>query len=184
MARPRKNAEKAAAVQPVAARKGTRKRKTRVGNVRNLILKALASGSKTRPALQKATGASYNALIMHLATLRQEKAVEMDSSNRLVSLVGGATSADTARPAKKPATKAASKPPASTLPQLASESPVVGYSPRHLNEALDALTARFKPIAAVDEKVLVLDQLAVQIGGPVGHVLSAIKADLQRLSHG
>jgi DNA-binding transcriptional ArsR family regulator len=184
--------KKAAAVPkstktPVAPVKAPRKK--RVGNVRALILKALGSGAKTRPVLQKSSGASYNALVMHLSKLRDEGIVETDSSNRLISLAAAKTATATATANTETAAKVKAAPapktatPANTLPQLASETAqVAGYSPRVLNEALDALASRFKPIPALDEKLLVLDQLTVQIGGPIGHVLASIKADLLVLS--
>lgn len=168
--------------KPVPAVKTARKK--RVGNVRGLILKSLASGPKTRAALQKSSNASYNALVMHLTRLREEGVVETDASNRLISLTAAGSAAQAgAAPKARASTRSAA--PSTTLPQLARETPLVaGYSPRALNEALDALAARFKPIPALDEKVLVLDQLAEQIGGPVGHVLGSIKTDLLRLSAG
>ncbi len=179
----RSKPKKIAAVTKKAplSKKPIKLRKKRVGNVRGLILKALASGAKTRPNLQKASGASYNALVMHLTRLREEGVVSVDASNRLISLID-AKPAEAAKP--EPKTKPPAKAEATTtLPALAKEAALVaGYSPRVLNEALDALAARFKPIPALDEKLLVLDQLAEQIGGPIAHVLGSIKGDLVRFS--
>ncbi len=180
--------KKAVATKSVAAKKPLAKtpRKKRVGNVRALILKSLASGAKTRAALLKSSGASYNALVMHLSKLREENIVVTDAGNRLISLVGSPApivEATVVTAKRKSPVKAAAPTPATTLPQLASETALVaGYSPRVLNEALDALAVRFKPVTALDEKLLVLDQLNTQIGGPIGHVLASIKADLLRFS--
>ncbi len=153
-----------------SGKKATRKK--RVGNVRALILKALNSGAKTRSALQNSTGASYNALVTHLTRLRAEGVVKVDGANRLIALAADAAGAE------KPDARTGK-----TLPLLSSEKALVaGYSPRVLNEALDAFNHRLKPIHSFDEKVLVLDQLSGQIGGAIGEVLGSIKADLMRIS--
>jgi hypothetical protein len=178
--------KKAVAKKSIAAKKPLAKiRKKRVGNVRELILKALASGAKTRSALLKSSGASYNALVMHLSKLREESIVVTDAGNRLISLVASPAPVveATVVTAKRKSPAKAAETPAASLPQLASATALVaGYSPRVLNEALDALAVRFKPISALDEKLLVLDQLTTQIGGPIGHVLASIKTDLLRFS--
>lgn len=162
-------------------------RKPRVANVRGLIIQSLGKGSQSRAALLKATGASYNGLVLHLSKLKAEGIVTLDASNRIVSL------ADTGLVAKKRGSAKAS--PKATAALEASQvihplSPLetpsgrmpVGYSSDALREALAHVLGRITPVDRLDEKQLVLEQLARQIGGPIAVVLNAIKVDLEQRS--
>jgi hypothetical protein len=180
---PRKVISKKAKAVPLASTV-KKTRKARVNNVRELVIKALKSGSKSRPALQKATGASYNGLVMHLSKLKDEGLVAFDASNRIVSLVGSPVTASkaTTKSAKKPETAAVEKAPSTALAVVETPAALVpvSYAATVLKDALDQFMERIKPIEALDDKVLVLDHLAGQLGGAIAVVLSDIKSDLLR----
>jgi hypothetical protein len=54
--------------------------------------------------------------------------------------------------------------------------------PQELHEALSAVTFRLSPVARLQEKLVVLDQLARNMPAPVAEVLRSVIDDVARLT--
>ncbi len=159
---------------PVVAAKPVTKR-LRATDVSALILDALSSGPKSRPQLQAAAGCATSSLYRHLSILHTNKQIVVKDRRAPIELA-------------KPASVAA-KVPEPKLPVLAAKpanavvaAPV--YVAGALHDALQAVSHRFEAPSHIGEKLHTLEQLSKSMPAAIADVLTAIHADLLRLSPG
>ncbi|MDB5988231.1 MAG: transcriptional regulator [Nevskia sp.] len=160
---------------PVAPKKATR-RKRQTG-VRARILAILAAGPITNSELQRKGRFTPSAQYLHLKALRQQGVLDSKRNGRSVTLrlKGKAHSRSVEEPIDAVVVQ--------ETPRRATSSALVParMSPE-LHEALNAVAFRLRPVERVEEKLLVLDQLARSMPPTVSGVLHAVMADLVKLS--
>lgn len=153
-------------------------RRKRQSGVRGRILKILAAGPITGPELLKRGKFSPAALYLNLKAMRAEGLVESQRHGRSVTigLAQGAAAAAESAPiegevvAEQPRAKSGG----SAL--------VPAMIPQDLHEALNAVAFRLSPVARVQEKLVVLDQLARSMPAPVAEVLRSVIDDVAKLT--
>ncbi|GAC1620388.1 MAG: hypothetical protein NVS9B10_02070 [Nevskia sp.] len=157
-----------------------KKSRTRVGNVRGLILELLASGPMSSSALVAQGKFSPASVFLNMKSLKQEGRVTAARNGRevLFSLAGAAGAA--APTAAKPPKKAVKGKPVKT--PSSSHGLVLAYVPSELHSALSGLTHRLAPVEGLAEKLNVLDTLRGTLPAPIAAVLAAVASDLQRMA--
>lgn len=160
-------------------------RRKRQSGVRGRILDMLADGPALAQDILDKGGFSPASLYLNLKALKNEGAVDTQRDGRSVRyfLTGQAPAAsegsDEAGTAVAAPKKRGRKPGSGKKGKAAAATP---KAPNDLRDALGVLTARLAPIDNVNEKLLVLGQLAGSLPGPVSKVLNAVIDDLSRLS--
>ncbi len=153
-------------------------RRKRQSGVRGRIVEMLGTGPLLAQDILERGGFSPASLYLNLKALKAEGVVDTTREGRSVRYTLTGDSASEASPAavasepktrKKAGRKAGSKNVAK---------PAVG----DLKGALGVLMARLAPIDKVDEKLMVLEQLAGSLPGPVSGILKSVIDDLSRLS--
>lgn len=144
-------------------------RRKRQGGVRGSIVEMLGSGALLTQELLDQGGFSPASLYLNLKALKADGLVDTAREGRSVRylLTGASAAPVTHSPGKrgrKPGAKATAAP------------------ADDLQSALGVLMTRLAPIDKVDEKLMVLGQLANSLPGPVAGVLKAVIDDLGRLS--
>lgn len=172
----RSKAKLAKPARPAAAAKAPR-RKRQTG-VRRRILKILGAGAVTGPELLKKGRFSPAALYLNLKALRDEGLIDSQRTGRSVVLrlkhgskaeeepIEGVVVSDH-QPKAKP---------------RASSALVPALIPQELHEALSAVTFRLSPVQRVEEKLVVLEQLARNMPAAVSDVLRSVMEDVAKLS--
>ena len=150
--------------------------RTRTGEVPARILEALASGPKSRSQLQAAAGCSPASLYLHLKALNARGQIVVVGRRAPIALAK--PSAATTGP-KEPALPVLKSKPVTAAMVAA---PVYVAGPLH--DALEAVAQRFEAPERIGEKLHTLEQLAKTLPTAVADVLTAIHADLLRLSPG
>lgn len=150
---------------------GHRKKRKRLSGVRGRVLELLGSGPMSSAELVSAGGFSAASLYLNLKSLKKDGLVDTRREGRRVILAlasgASASAASTAR---------ASKTVRKTVPAA-----VPAYVPRDLAQALESLSHRLSPIARLDDKLLVLQQLSRALQQPVADLLQDIVLDLKRI---
>lgn len=152
-------------------------RRKRQSGVRGRIVEMLSTGPMLAQDILERGGFSPASLYLNLKALKSEGVVDTAREGRSVryTLTGAVASegsvvvAPEVKIRKKPGRKAGSKNVAA---------PAAG----DLKGALGVLMARLAPIDKVDEKLMVLNQLAGSLPGPVSSILKSVIDDLSRLS--
>lgn len=151
-------------------------RRKRQSGVRGRIVEMLGTGPMLAQDILERGGFSPASLYLNLKALKAENVVDTTREGRSVryTLTGAAGEgapavASEGKSRKKPGRKAGSKKAAA---------PAAG----DLKGALGVLMARLAPIDKVDEKLMVLNQLAGSLPGPVSGILKSVIDDLSRLS--
>lgn len=152
-------------------------RRKRQSGVRGRIVEMLGTGPMLAQDILERGGFSPASLYLNLKALKSEGVVDTTREGRSVryTLNGAAASeasvvvAPEGKIRKKPSRKPGSK---------KVVAPVAG----DLKGALGVLMARLAPIDKVDEKLMVLNQLAGSLPGPVSSILKSVIDDLSRLS--
>jgi len=157
--------------------KATRKVRTRLTGVRGRVLNLLAAGPMTSAELVAKGGFSAASLYLNMKALKKDGMVTATRNGRSVSisLIKTASSSAPIEGEIIAAPKASTK---STSVAL-----VPAYAAHDLHVALNDIAVRFAPITRVQDKLLVLEQLARNLPGPVSAVLKEIMGDLARLGH-
>lgn len=156
---------------PAPSRPPARKRRT---GVRGRILELLQSGARTRSDLVRKGGFSAASLYLNLKALKKEGRVVTTRHGRSVLIaLADAPHAAIEGVVLPVMPKAATK---------TGRTVVAAYVPRELHEALESLQQRLAPVERSEEKLLVLEQLALTLPAPIAAVLQDIMADLARLS--
>ena len=159
------------AVAPVTAKRTH----ARAGEVPARILEALASGPKSRPQLQAAAGCSIASLYLHLKALHAHGQIAIAGRRAPIALAK--PSATTTGPKERALPVLKPKPATAMI-----AAPVYVAGPLH--DALEAVAHRFEAPERIGEKLHTLEQLAKTLPTAVAEVLTAIHADLLRLSPG
>ncbi|WP_292999783.1 helix-turn-helix domain-containing protein [Nevskia sp.] len=159
-------------------------RRKRQSGVRGRILDMLADGPALAQDILDKGGFSPASLYLNLKALKNEGAVDTQRDGRAVRyfLTGQAPAAaegSDEEGAAAPAPKKRGRKPGSGKKGKTAAAP---KAPNDLRDALGVLTARLAPIDNVNEKLLVLGQLAGSLPGPVSKVLNSVIDDLSRLS--
>jgi len=154
---------------------GTIRRKRQSG-VRERLLALLAAGPATNSELLKNGKFTPSALYLHLKALRQQGVVQSKRVGRSVTLS-----------LKTKAHKRVVEEPIDAVvvqetPRVASSALVPARMSPELHEALNAVAFRLRPVAKVEQKLMVLDQLARSMPAAVSGVLHAVMEDLVKLS--
>ncbi|WP_273454663.1 ArsR/SmtB family transcription factor [Nevskia ramosa] len=141
----------------------------------------LGTGPMLAQDILERGGFSPASLYLNLKALKSEGVVDTTREGRSVryTLTGAAAAASEGsvvvasegKIRKKPGRKAGSK-------NKNAAAPAAG----DLKGALGVLMARLAPIDKVDEKLMVLNQLAGSLPGPVSSILKSVIDDLSRLS--
>lgn len=153
---------------------GDKKRGAR-GHVRAAILDSLATGPKTGKQLRKAGRFSAASFYLNVKQLENEGRIVLGGRGLPIRLAGGAPVAPDAKVAKS-LVPAAKLKPASRLAVMTE------YVSGDLQDALEAVSARFVAPDRIGEKIHALEQLSLSLPAPVAEVLLAIRTDLLRLS--
>lgn len=152
-------------------------RRKRQSGVRGRIVEMLGTGPMLAQDILERGGFSPASLYLNLKALKSEGVVDTTREGRSVryTLTGVAASEGSVavapegkirkKPGRKPGGKKAAAPAAGDL-----------------KGALGVLMARLAPIDKVDEKLMVLNQLAGSLPGPVSSILKSVIDDLSRLS--
>lgn len=154
-------------------------RRKRQSGVRGRIVEMLGTGPMLAQDILERGGFSPASLYLNLKALKSEGVVDTTREGRSVryTLTGAAASEDSVVVAsevkirKKPGRKAGSK-----------NKNIAAPAAGDLKGALGVLMARLAPIDKVDEKLMVLNQLAGSLPGPVSSILKSVIDDLSRLS--
>jgi DNA-binding transcriptional ArsR family regulator len=157
------------AAESVAAGRG--KKRKRLSGVRGRVLELLGSGPMSSAELVAAGGFSAASLYLNLKSLKKDGLVDTRRDGRrvIITLVAGASAP--AAPAARTSRTARTSAPAA----------VPAYVPRDLAQALESLSHRLSPIARLDDKLLVLQQLSRSLQHPVAGLLQDIVTDLKRI---
>jgi DNA-binding transcriptional ArsR family regulator len=144
---------------------GRKKKRKRLSGVRGRVLELLASGPMSSAQLVSAGGFSAASLYLNLKSLKKDGLVDTrrDGRSVVISLVAGGGAASPAAPARRVSRTARASGPA-TVP---------AYVPRDLAQALESLSHRLSPVARLDDKLLVLQQLSRSLQQPVAGLLQA-----------
>ena len=159
----------------VSQKKTSRQTRGPKGHVKVAILSALATGPKTTAQLLKAGGFSSASLYLNLKLLEDEKTIEIGGRGLPIRL---ASEAAPIQSAPKPAASL----PAPKSKQSAKVAVLAEYVDGQLQDALEAVSARFVAPDRIGEKLHTLEQLSASLPSAVSEVLMAIRADLLRLS--
>ena len=157
-------------------------RRKRQSGVRGRIIDMLGAGPMLAQEILDKGGFSPASLYLNLKALKAEGSVDTTREGRAVryALTGTpGTEGEAAPAAAKPAKGKRGRKPKGTV-KAASSKPASASG--DLKDALGVLVARLSPIEDVNEKLLVLSQLAGSLPTPVAKVLNAIVDDLGRLS--
>lgn len=171
-------------VNPVMTSENEAPRRKRQSGVRGRIVDLLGAGPMLAQELVDRGGFSPASLYLNLKGLKADGIVDAAQEGRLVryALTGAAPAEGSSAPAgkarrgRKPKAEAAAKKrgrPAKTVRAAGSG---------NLQDALGVLMARLSPIEQVDEKLMVLGQLAGSLPAPVASVLNKVIDDLSRLA--
>ncbi|MES2682238.1 MAG: hypothetical protein V4650_01870 [Pseudomonadota bacterium] len=162
-------------VMKFAQKTANAKKRGARGHVRAAILDSLATGPKTGKQLRKAGKFSAASFYLNLKQLENEGRIVLGGRGLPIRLAGSEPAAPDAKvtkslvPASKP--KAVSR--LAVMPE---------YVSGDLQDALEAVSARFVAPDRIGEKLHALEQLSLSLPAPVAEVLLAIRADLLRLS--
>lgn len=160
----------AAKSEPVSAAEGAspRLRRRRQSNVGDLILKLLAASPLTGQELLKQGKFSAAALYIHAKALRKSRqiAARRDGRQVVFSLVSTGRRSATAEAA----------------PEKTAEGVHLSAVSSELQAALDAVTFRLTAAAQLQDKIMVLDQLARNMPPPVSDLLRSTIDDLAKLT--
>lgn len=169
-------AKRAGAAAKATATPGTRRK--RQSGVRGRILKILAAGPVSGPELLKQGKFSPAALYLNLKAMRADGLVDSQRNGRTVmlSLTGSGSAAEQA-PIEGEVVSEQPRPKAKAGSAL-----VPALIPQDLHEALNVVAIRLSPVARVQEKLVVLDQLARSMPDPVAEVLRSVIDDVARLT--
>lgn len=156
-------------------------RRKRQSGVRGRIVEMLGAGPLLAQDILDQGGFSPASLYLNLKALKSEGLVDTTREGRSVryTLTGavaseaGESAAAEPKTRKKPGRKAGTKNVAK---------PAAAAADGDLKGALGVLMARLAPIDKVDEKLMVLQQLAGSLPGPVSGILKSVIDDLSRLS--
>lgn len=165
------NAKKVVAPAPVTVR---RKRQS---GVRERVLALLEAGPSTNSELLKNGKFTPSALYLHLKALRQQGVVQSKRVGRTVTLQlkTKAQKRVVEEPIDAVVVQETRRPTSSAL--------VPSHVSPELHEALSAVAFRLRPVAQVEQKLMVLDQLARSMPAAVSGVLHAVMEDLVNLSN-
>lgn len=122
-------------------------------------------------------GFSPASLYLNLKALKAEGVVDTSREGRSVRYTLTGTAASEASPAVASEPKSRKK-----AGRKAGSKNVAKPAEGDLKGALGVLMARLAPIDKVDEKLMVLEQLAGSLPGPVSGILKSVIDDLSRLS--
>lgn len=154
----------------------------RVSGVSSKILEILGAGPKSTADLIAEGGFSSAAAFLNLKKLKDQGAVETERVGRLVHYrLADAAAAVSEAPRRGRKKGSKNKPAAPKLAKTAgkrepkSASATTGGS---LSAALASIAERFSPVADLDRKVTVLDELVRSLPREVATVLKDIRADL------
>jgi DNA-binding transcriptional ArsR family regulator len=156
-------------------------RRKRQTGVRERLLEILAAGPITGPDLLKNGKFTQSSLHLHLKALRDagmivSRRIGKAQEIRLAQMPPAAEASiegvvvDRSEPKEDPKPSAS----AALLP--------AAFVSRELHDALSAISFRLSPVERAQEKLLVLDQLARTMPGPVSEVLRAVMDDVVKLS--
>jgi DNA-binding transcriptional ArsR family regulator len=151
-------------------------RRTRQSGVRERVLALLAAGPTTNAELLKNGKFTPSALYLHLKALRQQGIVQSKRVGRSVTLrlKTKAHKQVVEEPIDAVVVQEAPRPTSSAL--------VPAHMSPELHEALNAVAFRLRPVTQVEQKLMVLDQLARSMPAAVSGVLHAVMEDLVKLS--
>lgn len=170
-----KVAKKKSRATAAASKKSRRKRQS---GVRERVLALLALGPITNSELQRKGNFTPSALYLHLKALRLQGLLDSKRVGRSVTLrlKGKAQKRVVEEPIEAVVVHEAPRPSSSAL--------VPARMSPELHEALNAVALRLQPVAQVEQKLMVLDQLARSMPPAVSSILHAVMEDLAKLSPG
>jgi DNA-binding transcriptional ArsR family regulator len=178
-----KNPTRTKKVKAVMTNENEAPRRKRQSGVRGRILDMLSSGPMLANELVEQGKFSAASMHLNLKSLKADGLVDAMREGRAMRymLSGAAPSeAGEAAPAGK---RRGRKPKAETAkPRGRPKKTVASSVSGNLQDALGVLMARLSPIEQVDEKLMVLSQLAGSLPAPVAGVLNKVIDDLSRLA--
>jgi len=146
-------------------------KRVRQRGVRGRILELLAAGPLLAQELVDRGGFSTASLYLNLKALKVDGAIDTHREGRVVRYLLSGAAPDKGGLAKR-----------GRAAITAAGSGVLDGASGELKAALNVLLARLSPIDSVDEKIMVLSQLAGSLPPPVSRVLLAVVDDLDRLT--
>lgn len=157
-------------------------RRKRQSGVRGRIVDLLNAGPMLAQELVDKGGFSPASLYLNLKSLKADGIVDAAQEGRLVryTLTGVAPAEAGSAPSAKGRRGRKSK--AEAAPKKRGRPAKAGAGTTNLQDALGVLMARLSPIEQVDEKLMVLGQLAGSLPAPVAGVLNKVIDDLSRLA--
>lgn len=157
-------------------------RRKRQSGVRGRIVDLLNAGPMLAQELVDRGGFSPASLYLNLKSLKADGIVDAAQEGRLVryTLTGVAPAEGASAPAAKG--RRGRKPKAEAAPKKRGRPGKAAGGTSNLQDALGVLMARLSPIEQVDEKLMVLSQLAGSLPSPVASVLNKVIDDLSRLA--
>lgn len=154
----------------------------RISGVSGRILDILGAGAKSTSDLISEGGFSSAAAFLNLKKLKEQGAVETERAGRIVYYrLADAAAATAAVAAPRRGRKKGSKNKAAaatkTVGKRSARAVLAGAS-GSLSAALASIAERFSPVADLERKLEVLDQLARSLPREVSSVLKDIRSDL------
>jgi len=153
----------------------------RISGVSSRILDILGAGAKSTSDLISEGGFSSAAAFLNLKKLKEQGSVETERAGRIVYYrLADAAAAAAAVAAPRRGRKKGSKNKAAatkTVAKRGARALVAGAS-GSLSAALASIAERFSPVADLERKLEVLDQLARSLPREVSSVLKDIRSDL------